>query len=130
MSIRPCVCMYQGASCVCVSMLAFVCVHGRVCEAYVQVHSSVRLSVYLSLLVHVRASKCLIVHAYMLAFVCVHSRVCECVIVCLSVRPTVRLSVCLSDRVHVCASKCLFAHACDHQCMRDISFFLLLTSNF
>ena len=116
MSIRPCVCMYQGASCVCVSMLAFVCVHGRVCEAYVQVHSSVRLSVYLSLLVHVRASKCLIVHAYMLAFVCVHSRVCECVIVCLSVRPTVRLSVCLTAcmfvRPNVCSHMRAIINAC------------------
>ena len=56
--------MYLSASWVHISMLAFVCVHARVREG-VCVGPSVRPFVCLSSVrVHVRASKCLIVHAF------------------------------------------------------------------
>ena len=57
-NVYPSVRMYLSASCVRVSMLAFVCVHARV-RKWEAVHPFVCLSVS----VHVLASKCLIVHA-------------------------------------------------------------------
>ena len=76
--VSPSVRIYLSASCVRVSMLAFVSVHARKREG-VCVSPSVRLSVCLSVRVHVRASKCLIVHA------CVHQcmRSCSCMRACL-----------------------------------------------
>ena len=47
-----------------------------------------------------------------------------------SVLPSVCPSVYLSVRVHLLASQWFFAHACVHQYMRDISYFLLLSSYF
>ena len=123
--VYPSVRIYLSASCDRVSMLAFVCVHARVREV-VCVSPSVRPFVCLSgcpsVRMHIRASKCLIVHA------CVHQCLRSCV-ACTraggrmfeSVRSSVRLSVFI--RAHVCASNCLFAHVCFHQCMHDIFYF-------
>ena len=121
--------MYLSASCVRVSMLAFVCVHARVREG-VCVSRSVGRSVRPS----VRPSVCLSIWSYMRAFINACVRVFACTRssgrMFESVCPSFRLSVWLSVRVHVRASKCLFAQACIHQCMFDISYFQLLTTNF
>ena len=66
--VYPSVHMYLSASCVCVcvSRLAFVCVHARVRKGVCvspSVRPAGRPSVCLSVRVHVHASKCLIVHA-------------------------------------------------------------------
>ena len=73
--VYPSVRMYLSTSCVRLSILVFACVHARVREG-VCVIPSVRpcfrpfvcLSVYLSVRVHILASKCLIVHACVHAF--------------------------------------------------------------
>ena len=110
-SVRICAHVYPSVRmCVRVSMLAFVFVHarvrarGRMCES---IRPPVPLPVCLSARVHVRAPKCLIVHA------CVHQcmRSCVCMHACVRAYVWVRPSIRLSVRVHVRASKCLFAHA-------------------
>ena len=118
--VYPSVRMYLSASCVRVSILAFVYVHARVREG-VYVRKTVRPSIHLS--VCPRACSCVqmidrtCVRSSMHAFVCLHARVRESLCVSSSVR------LCLSVRVHGRASKGLFVHACVHQFMRDISYF-------
>ena len=117
--VCPSVRMYLSASCVRVSMLAFVRV-----RVYVTVRPSVRPSVCLStcmFCVQMFVSIC--VPSSMHAFVCLHARVREGV--CESVRPSARLSVC---PVHVRAPK-YFVRTCVRS-SRHARHFLFLTSNF
>ena len=114
--VYPSVRMYLSASCVRVSMLAFVLVHVRVREG-VCVSPSVRPSVHLSVRVHVRASKCLIVHVH----ACVHQCMCSCG------RLSVSLSACMFVHPNVCSHMRAFINAC---AAFLISNFKLLTSYF
>ena len=120
--VYPSVRMYLSASCVRVSMLAFVCVHVRVREG-VCVNPSVCLSVCLSACMFVRPNVCSYMRAFINACVRVflHARVCEGVWVSLSIS----LSVCMSTCMFLLlASNFLFVHTYVHR------HFLLLTSNY
>ena len=110
----PSVRMYLSASCVRVSMLPFMCVHVRVRDC-VYVSPSVCLSVR----VHVRASKCLIIQ------VCIHQcmRSCVCMHVC--VRASVRPSVC----PRACSCVQMIVRTCVRS-SRHARHFLFLTPNF
>ena len=101
--------MYLSASCVRVSMIAFVCVHARVREG-VCVSPSLRPSVVcLSVRVHVRASKCF--RAYLLARPSVRP------FVCLSVCPHAYSCVQMFDRT--CMRSSLHAFVCLHARLRE-----------
>ena len=104
----------------CVSMLAFVGMHARLCED-VCVSLADRPSVCPHACSCVQMFDRTCVRSSMHSFVCLHTRVHEDICLSPSGLPSVCLSVCLSVRVHVRASKDLFAMRAFIS-MRDISY--------
>ena len=124
--VYPFVRMYLSASCVRVSMLAFVYVNARVREGV-----CVRLSVHPSVCLPVcpRACSCVqmfdrtCVHSSMHAFVYLHARVREGVCLSPFVRPSVYLSVC----PRACSCVQMFVRTCVRSSVHA-RYFLFLTS--